>query len=470
MSANVINFIAIAAGGLLAVPSIASLFATPPPENTIMVKIGVGDVNSSEPVPNGQTLSGFAPGVTLYDINGREIGSVFDKVNIVDGGALQIKITGDGGEASSRVPVYIKLEASDEDPICVSWLTTTSSTSSNADFRSWNAGTARACGIPWYPSVAPFGGVPTLFQPPCFWLSRSGEFVTGMSTRLNDFFFPGPTTAATNMATQWRDHRDTLCDAPGRQQFYKNLGLCIPFYPSGLTVVNEKIPENGFADDGFDVDFDAIKSSHTQTCSIAGIPFNNVDLGDGLPTPPAPIPSEVISSLIETAVLTTKLTLPLFRRQAAAESHTTTSDPIALVTASAEMPEKAKPEIPVQKNKKPPVLERRAEDRHRESGRWCRERHLVITESAAHSAKEVCESETSWGPDMAAVQEGMYCDMCSRTVYSICGSAKSATPGAKNTGTCFDLKTKQLRVQGKVSRRERDSVPAKEYQVVKHWK
>lgn len=53
MSGQVINFISIVGGALLAIPSITSLFTKPAPANTIVITIGVGDVNSSTPLPDG---------------------------------------------------------------------------------------------------------------------------------------------------------------------------------------------------------------------------------------------------------------------------------------------------------------------------------------------------------------------------------------------------------------------------------
>lgn len=187
------NFVASAVGGgLFAIPSLISLFAKPPAANTIVVNVGIGDVNGSAALPGGQDLKGSAPRVSLYDIHECEIGTSREAVKVVEGGTIELRIQGDAGDRASRVPRYVRLEAGRDDLVCVSWLATTSSSSTNGDFRSWNAAMARACGIPWYPSVAPFGGVPTLFQPPCFWLANNGVlgFLIGMSARLKDFLFP----------------------------------------------------------------------------------------------------------------------------------------------------------------------------------------------------------------------------------------------------------------------------------------
>jgi hypothetical protein len=389
-SAAVINILALGVGGLLSAPALVNFFSPPLPDK-ITVNIGVGATNSSAPLPDGQDLKGNTPRVTLYDINGVEIGSGTNDAIVTDGGSVAVTIAGAEGSGASETPQYIQLSAFGDDPVCVSWLTTSSSTSDGADFRSWNGAAAKFCNVPWYPSVAPMPGVTSLFQPPCFWLSNSGEFVVGMSARLIDFFFPGTASDQSNLtATQWQEFPDTLCDAPGRQQFYKNLGVCIPFYPSGLSVVNQKDP-----DTGFDADFDAIKSSHTHTCSIAGVPFNNVDLGGGLP-------SVDLESLLSGVTLQSEITLGLLGRDepsGAAQAPTVTSTSArALITEAAKLPEKKVRA----RTMKEPVLERRVEKRNEEPHRWCQENQLVISEFSGHSATEVCESESSWGPDFVA--------------------------------------------------------------------
>jgi len=72
--------------------------------------------------------------------------------------------------------------------------------------------------------------------------------------------------------------------------------------------------------------------------------------------------------------------------------------------------------------------------------------HVIISDYMAHLASEVCESETSRGPSFVSTQEGVYCDMSTKTSYPLC----SATV----TNGCFDLDTKEL--VGKSRRHARD--------------
>jgi len=435
--------------GLANIPGVLH-FGSAPPADTITVNIGVGGLNSSAPlptswphVPKGETLSGTAPFVTLYDNNGGVIGVSRESPVVVAGGAISLKIPGNGqqGGTGSLIPTYIQLSHGGTDPICVSWITTSSAASSNGDFRSWNAATARVCDIPWYPSTAHMGGVQVLsekgFQPPCFWLDgarkHNAHFPVAMTANLFHFNFPGSGgQAAAAMAKQWTERPDTLCEAPARQNFYRNAPECIPYYPSGLNEIGMKDPDNGY-----DYSFTAVKQGHTSSCKNMGERFKKLEL----PTAIYPQASEIL----KTAVLQSTLVLGPLAGRAAATGTTTASSTTATVTSESA---KHKQQPPIKAATGGTVLDRRVETRHLEPRLWCQERQLVITKHAAHSAGDVCKSGSSWGPDMAAVDEGLFCDMCTRKVYPICGPRKQAS-GAGEFGIlggaiCFDLKAREL--------------------------
>jgi hypothetical protein len=110
-----------------------------------------------------------------------------------------------------------------------------------------------------------------------------------------------------------------------------------------------------------------------------------------------------------------------------------------------------------------PVIHRRMENRAEEPHRWCKENQLVISEYEGHSAVEVCESESSWGPDFVSIAEGVFCDMCERQHYPLCGKESGGS-------TCFDLSTQQLRAPAPTRFRRDVRVPIKRYDDVRHWK
>lgn len=478
-----INIVVLGISGILSIPTLASFFAQPEPDK-ITVNIAVGATNSN--IPNGNP-GGDCPIATLYDVNGNPIGSASSTDIITDGGSIQLSIGGGEGSAASETPEYIQLVASGSNAVCIAWFSTTSSVSDGSDFRTWNGATAQFCGLPWYPSTALFPSVALTYQPPCFWMSDDGRFVDGFSTRLTDFFFPGSSGPANQTAVQWAEFPDTLCKAPARQQFYNNSGPCVPFYPSGLSVVNQKDPETGF-----DVDFEAIESSYTMSCSIAGIPFNDVNLGQ----PTSSISFDTSLTLPTGITLQSSLNLGPLARAAPA---TTALEGAPAITEAPRLPKSLKTKGAAAR--KEPVLNRRVENRAERPHEWCEENQLVISEFTGHSAVEVCESESSWGPDFVSVVERVFCDMCLRRTYPLCGgdggdsssgSATASSGQAAETatwfsvpyapvsqglnassgsggmiGTCFDLRNKQLRVPAK--HRRNLSVPVKRYNGVRYW-
>lgn len=95
----------------------------------------------------------------------------------------------------------------------------------------------------------------------------------------------------------------------------------------------------------------------------------------------------------------------------------------------------------------------------------CMDGHVVISDLDAHSAREVCESDMSAGPDFVSTKEGLHCDMCTHELRDVCSAG--VVKG------CFDLATQTMRPGGGLQDRDEASgriVPDKSYQKVTHWK
>ena len=92
--------------------------------------------------------------------------------------------------------------------------------------------------------------------------------------------------------------------------------------------------------------------------------------------------------------------------------------------------------------------------RHLPRSRKSAER-LIISSSHHHSAVELCESPTSRGSDFVSMIEGMFCDMETKTLYSLCG-------GNVNT-ECFDAGSHELKS------RRKDEAVRRRYQRVSRW-
>ncbi|KAA8642508.1 hypothetical protein EYZ11_011692 [Aspergillus tanneri] len=66
----------------------------------------------------------------------------------------------------------------------------------------------------------------------------------------------------------------------------------------------------------------------------------------------------------------------------------------------------------------------------------CVKSELVVSEFDNHSAKRLCESHTSMGPDFAHIREGLFCDTEHKILYPFCNE--------KITNNCFDLETRSI--------------------------
>ncbi|KAI8946966.1 hypothetical protein F4801DRAFT_562368 [Xylaria longipes] len=69
---------------------------------------------------------------------------------------------------------------------------------------------------------------------------------------------------------------------------------------------------------------------------------------------------------------------------------------------------------------------------------------LIVTPYIEHSARELCESATSRGPDTVSLNERLFCDMETKALFPLCGD------NGHNT-FCFDLEKRSLVLHGNVT-------------------
>ena len=113
----------------------------------------------------------------------------------------------------------------------------------------------------------------------------------------------------------------------------------------------------------------------------------------------------------------------------------------------------------------------RRKSKRRRSNQACGDGSIVISDNIAHSAQEVCDSEDSIGPDFVSTKEGLYCEMCTHTIYDFCSG--NATRG------CFDMSSQTLKPGINLHSRNVNVrsigqhltgyVPDKSYYNVVHW-
>jgi hypothetical protein len=88
---------------------------------------------------------------------------------------------------------------------------------------------------------------------------------------------------------------------------------------------------------------------------------------------------------------------------------------------------------------------------------------LVTSAQAGHSARELCESGNSLGPDFVSQHEGLFCDMSEKELWPLCD--------ADHTTGCFDTQNNTM-VAGSLTRRDDATgrhIPEKDYSDVQAW-
>lgn len=83
---------------------------------------------------------------------------------------------------------------------------------------------------------------------------------------------------------------------------------------------------------------------------------------------------------------------------------------------------------------------------------------LTVSHLPGHSARELCEHDMSLGPDFVSMEEGLFCDMETATLWSLCD--------AKLQVGCFDMTTKTIKPRAG----KRDGIPEKTYTSTDEWK
>jgi len=417
------------AAGIVSVYPLAKSFFPEKVAHSHVVRIGLGSFNDSvhievvTPDLAGQDPGGWIPFASLYNSRGEMIG--YDTSDITTGAeSFQ-----DRSIISTTQPEYIKLTSPTirTDASCIAYVTITASSN---DLRNWNADSARACGKTWYPSTMNHPGTDD-FRPPCFWMSSNPKFPAAhaVSWKLTDFA-PKGSDRAMAIGQQWIDDPPTLCQAPGRMQYYKYArpDKCVPYFPNALQ--HDPV-------DYTDADREYVKHGHRQRCPDAGLPDNDVILYDNdgnalppveYPQPPPPEPEVTLTPQEQHEVKGEEMRNPregIIRRDEAQKFL-------------------------------------RAGDRALE---MC-DHQVVISHLRGHSAKEVCESPTSFGPDFVAIREGpagIYCDMCEHKWYHICRH--------RHQTRCWDSETTKLRMPHRRKREEGVLYPEdKVYKRVMRWK
>lgn len=102
------------------------------------------------------------------------------------------------------------------------------------------------------------------------------------------------------------------------------------------------------------------------------------------------------------------------------------------------------------------------------------EGQLVVSSQSSHNATELCDSETSVGPDFVSTEEGVFCSMSQKKTFPICGHGRDFNEDSDaDTSICFDLEANALVMpeyeDTAHAKRIRDELPATNYSLVRRW-
>lgn len=98
------------------------------------------------------------------------------------------------------------------------------------------------------------------------------------------------------------------------------------------------------------------------------------------------------------------------------------------------------------------------------------EGQLVVSSQRSHNATELCDSETSFGPDFVSTEEGVFCSMSQKKTFPICGHDRDSSEDIR---ICFDLEANALVMPESEdtahTKRIRDELPTTNYSLIRRW-
>lgn len=83
-------------------------------------------------------------------------------------------------------------------------------------------------------------------------------------------------------------------------------------------------------------------------------------------------------------------------------------------------------------------------------GSSVRDPRIISSPHSEHSAQKLCESASSKGPDFVSLEEGIYCDMTTKTHWPLCSDSVSSS--------CYDWNTHSLVAGRRLMKRNYEEV------------
>lgn len=321
-------------------------------EHQTVVRIGAG-LSMDE----SASTSGNKPGVHLYDVMGRSIGSTGGSKHskILDGDFMDISVPFDDG-VGKKPTEYLSFANGGDDALCIAYIALTQPDGTK---KAWYGDIAKSCGADWYHSQLKTGDDD--YQPACIWIDRDHSYglrFQGLGMHIMDF------AATQERAEQYNDNHDLMCKAAPRLRMYTDMNDDdpIPFFSPPL-----EYNTTGLVDKDPAVVMD--KTHWSLPNEGPNIKKSVVDADQ------APIPSRRLR--------------PRQQRPQQGVNQTSSFDD-----------------------------------------------KLILSKSKYHSARKLCESATSVGPDFVSLDEQLFCDMDTKKTWQLCG-AETATG-------CFDRNSSKI--------------------------
>ncbi|KAK5941092.1 hypothetical protein PMZ80_006369 [Knufia obscura] len=392
-----------------------TLFPPAPPESLNNFRVHVGSVNRDNQDENGnkiidteeeKSLSGNAPALAAWGPGGTFLGQVTpdgvttQKINAP--GFRDYSIEGRSGAE------YLSVVQTGNDGVCIHLIT---AQSANVNLKyAWTGDIGKACGAPWYPSAQRITNVLEETPPVCVWIDGNGD--SGHIWKGFNFHLPSfPVTEGADDKVQestqrvvdaWKANRDLLCKSEPRFSMYEDIkiGNQIRTYLGDPTFEDASSQE--YADKVLNAD--------------------NWDWGEKPPAGKLPLSANGKTAQIACLDEECPPKGPSFDKNLAIQKQT---------RRRLQRRDKRRQKVD---NKQDFVAAlKKRQEVHAD--------RLVVSKIKQHSAIEVCNSQSSLGPDFLSMSEMMFCDMSEKTLWPVCVD--------ETASYCFNMDTQT--VKGSIS-------------------
>lgn len=404
----------------LSMPPIMSFYFPKAEQASTTVRVYAG---ASQPGAKDISPGGNVPSIAVFDGNGGRLGFMNGKRHgkIEDGSYKDVTVNHIDKHKNGPAE-YVSISSSGTDALCIAALTFTMADTSTYTFF---GDVGKACGSDWYFSNLNFKTTTNSnYKPNCTWISSpesngKNKFSEGMSFHVPDF--DDLSSANSNRGADYAANLDTMCKSAPRWRTWPKISElnCIPIF-------NPPLPYQPNGEDP------------PNTALIVGVP------GKTMCDPP---------------VGTTPTGEQIRKLQAWTNFARASNGPTYGTKKRSLHDDDPDDDPPTDL-----IRSRQTIQQRRANNNACMDSEVIVSQADDHSARELCQSHTSAGPDFVHVKEGWYCDMCAHELWPVCSD--------KVLSGCFDMATHKMRPGAGLHGRELGSgrvVPDKSFDKVTKW-